>query len=147
MSETGAAFELTTFSGTMTIDCSARGSGGSLVGSFIPAALSASIYGKVRRSKLLMCARTPARRGEIWFLARSSLVEVAEGVVDALGGLQTLRIADQGSVDIGRIFLFFDGEMVGTQMGVLVGGKETALAARGSEKLAASEKCRGISGL
>lgn len=94
-----------------------------------------------------MYARAPARRGEIWFLARSSLVEVAEGVVDALGGLQTLRIADQGSVDIGRIFLFFDGEMVGTQMGVLVGGKETALAARGSEKLAPSEKCRGISGL
>ncbi len=44
------------------------------------------------------------------------------GVGDALGGLEALRIADQGSVDIGRILLLFDGEMLRTQAGTLVGG-------------------------
>src|ERR1700747_3613930 len=47
-------------------------------------------------------------------------------------------------VDIVCIFLSFDGEMVGTQMRVLVGGKETSLAARGSVKLAASGKAEEL---
>lgn len=75
------------------------------------------------------------------------LVKVAEGVVDPLGGLEALGIADERGVDVTRIFLFFNGQMVGTQTGVLIGGEETALAARGSVKLAASRQCGGISGL
>lgn len=75
------------------------------------------------------------------------LVQVAERVVDALCGLEALGIADERSVDVARIFLFFDGEVMRTQKGVLVGGEETALAARRRVKLAASGKCGGVSGL
>ena len=46
--------------------------GTGLVGSRIPAALSASICGSVRRSKPQMWERTAARRGEMRFWARSA---------------------------------------------------------------------------
>ena len=68
-------------------------------------------------------------------------------VVDALCDLEALGVADERCVDVARIFLFFDGEVMRTQKGVLVGGEETALAARRRVKLAASGKCGGASGL
>ena len=75
------------------------------------------------------------------------LVKIAEGVVDALGGLEALGIADEGCLDVARIFLFLNSEVIRTQMGVLVGGGETALATRRSEEQPASGKCGGIRGL
>ena len=55
------------------------------------------------------------------------LVQVAESVVDALGGLEALGIPNERSVDIGGLFLFFQGEMVGTDTGVRVRDEATAL--------------------
>jgi hypothetical protein len=46
------------------------------------------------------------------------LVKIAEGVVDALGGLEALGIADEGCLDVARIFLFLNSEVIRTQMGV-----------------------------
>jgi hypothetical protein len=63
------------------------------------------------------------------------LVEVAEGVVDALGGLEALGIPDERRVDVGGFSLLLGSEMVGTQAGALVRGEETALATRGSSNL------------
>src|SRR5438876_12382271 len=68
-------------------------------------------------------------------------------VVDALCDLEALGVADERCVDVARIFLFFDGEVMRTQKGVLVGGEETALAARRRVKPAASGKCGGVTGL
>ena len=92
-----------------------------------------------------VCQNGGAARGNVVFSEK--LVEVAERVVDALCGLEALGIADERCVDVARIFLFFDGEVMRTQKGVLVGGEETALAARRRVKLAASGKCGGVSGL
>jgi len=59
------------------------------------------------------------------------LVEVAEGIVDALGGLEALGIPDERSVDVGTLFLFFHGEMVRAEAGVRGRGEAAALAAIG----------------
>src|SRR5258708_27609789 len=54
------------------------------------------------------------------------LVEVAEGVVDALGGLEALGIPDERRVDVGGFSLFVGSEIVGTQAGAPVPGGEKA---------------------
>jgi hypothetical protein len=86
-----------------------------------------------------------AARGDV--VLGEKLVQIAQGVVDALGGLEALGIPDERRVDVGGFSLLLGSEMVGTQAGALVRGEETALATRGSVKLAASGKCRGVIGL
>ena len=48
-----------------------------------------------------------AARGNVVF--GEKLVKVAEGVVDALGGLEAMGIADERCVDVARVFLSFNG--------------------------------------
>jgi len=86
-----------------------------------------------------------AARGDV--VLGEKLVQIAQGVVDALGGLEALGIPDERRVDVGGFSLLLGSEMVGTQAGALVRGEETALATGGSVKLAASGKCRGVIGL
>src|SRR5260370_41575728 len=59
------------------------------------------------------------------------LVEVAEGVVDALGGLEALGIPDERRVDVGGFSLLLGSEMVGTQAGGVGRGGREASGARG----------------
>jgi len=59
------------------------------------------------------------------------LVELAEGVVDALGGLKMLSRSREVVEIVGVFHLFLLGEMVGAETGLSVTGRETAATAGG----------------
>jgi hypothetical protein len=74
-------------------------------------------------------------------------VEVAEGMVDALGGLEVVEIPGEGDVKIGGFLLLLFGTMLGTECGVRAGSGETTLAAGGSAMLAPGREQRGVNSL
>jgi hypothetical protein len=145
VSETGAGFELITFSRKRTIDCSVRGLGGSLVGSFIPAALSAvDLRERAEEPAIDVSEDGGAARGNVVF--REKLVKVAERVVDALGGLEALGITDEMSRRCSYLSVFRrrDGgntdESAGRRQIDVIGGPREC-------KTGSEWKSRGISGL
>jgi len=73
------------------------------------------------------------------------LVEVAQGKIDALRGLEALEIRDEVEVVIGGLLLLLFGAVLRTEAGSRVGSGETASAAAGSTVGAA--KGDGISSL
>lgn len=60
------------------------------------------------------------------------LVEIAEGIVDSLGGLEALGIPDEGHVEILTFHLLLLGMVFGAEAGVSVSDGETALTPPGS---------------
>jgi hypothetical protein len=56
-------------------------------------------------------------------------VEVLEGMVDALGGLEALEVSDELEAVIGGLLLDLFGEMLAAEAGVRVGNGKTAAAA------------------
>ncbi len=81
-----------------------------LVGSVIPASLSESIAGRVRSNKLLIEARTAARRGEMRFSARRSL-----------------GLAGQSKGDVGTLPVLLRGAMLRAKRGLEVRSETLAL--------------------
>ena len=78
------------------------------------------------------------------FVLGQELVELAEGVVDALGGLELLGIAGEVVEVVGVFELLLFGEMVGTETGLSVSGQETAAAASGREIGTAERSGRAV---
>jgi hypothetical protein len=75
------------------------------------------------------------------------LIQVGEREVDALGGLESLPIADQGSVEVFSLLLFLLRVMPRTKTGMRVRGQEAALTSAGSEMSATDGSCGGAKGL
>ena len=75
------------------------------------------------------------------------LVQVGEREVDALGGLESLPIADQRSVEVFSLLLFLLRVMPRAKTGVGVRGQEAALTSAGSEMRATDGSCGGAKGL
>jgi hypothetical protein len=66
-------------------------------------------------------------------------VEVLEGMVDALGGLEALEVSDELGAVIGGLLLDLFGAMLATEAGVRVGNGKTAAAAGGGAMGAAGD--------
>ncbi len=73
------------------------------------------------------------------------LVEVGEGMVDALGSLEALKFPDEMEEVIVFLLMFLCGAMLRTEAGVGVGSEETALTA--SRGAMGATKRGGISSL
>src|SRR5271168_5462781 len=74
-------------------------------------------------------------------------VEVGERKVDALSGLEALRIDEQGCVEVSGLLLLFLREMPRAKSGRRVRDQETALTPAGSEMRATKGGCGGAMGL
>ena len=70
--------------------------------------------------------RSAARRDAV---LGQEFVEVLEGMVDALGGLEALEVSDELEAVIGGLLLDLFGAMLATEAGVRVGNGKTAAAA------------------
>ena len=59
-------------------------------------------------------------------------MEAAQGIVDALSGLEVLGIPEEDVGDVGPFVLLLVGVMIRAESGLRVENSETALAARGT---------------
>jgi hypothetical protein len=102
--------------------------------------------GRVRRSRLLIYAKTAARRGGDPVLCQE-LVEIQEGIVDALCGLKELALCSQVLEMIGGQLLLLLGKMAWTETRAPVQSQGTALPTLGVTVATASGLHDGISSL
>ena len=74
-------------------------------------------------------------------------IEMLQGMVDALSGLETFEILDQLEVVIGSLLLYLLGAMLAAEAGVRVGNGKTAAAAGGGAIGATGRWNEGINSL
>ena len=78
-------------------------------------------------------------------VARKEVIEVVQGVVNVLGGLEAIGLLHEREEEVGVFFeSLFSGEVLSAKAGFGIGGVETALTSAGGKTVGAAERrCSG----